>query len=157
MNFVFCCTQKEAFPIPRSHEHNTAQLGRAFGASAEICQIQQGIWERQAFHFGDFYENHPMSVPSVQSTSHSTPGRTTTPEIVSEWPCAIRQPKSYFEKYLHTSKRNPNSSCFNDLFPKSVMILPFLSKCFLDSVPSWLSFIVKSCFWFLSLIFHSHS
>lgn len=66
-----------------------------------------------------------VSVLSVHSTSHSTPGRTITPVIVSEWPWAVRQPKSYFKKYLHSSKRISNSSCFNDLFPKSVMILPF--------------------------------
>lgn len=94
-----------------------------------------------------------VSVLSVHSTSHSTPGRTTTPVIGFEWPWAV----SLKRKYLHTSKRISNSSCFNDLFPKSVMILPFLSKCCLDSVPSWLFFVVKSCFWFLSLIFHSHS
>lgn len=42
----------------------------------------------------------PPHVPvlSVHSTSHSTPGRTTTPVIVSEWPCAVRQPKSYLNK-----------------------------------------------------------
>lgn len=104
-----------------------------------------------------FWKPPHVSVLFVHSISHGTPGRITTPVIVSEWPCAFRQPKSYLKKYLHTSRRNSNSSCFNNLFPKSMMILPFLSKCFLDSIPFWLSFIVKSWFWFLSLIFHSHS
>lgn len=54
---------------PRSHEHDTAQLGSTFGASAEICQIQQGIWELQAFHLGDFYEDHPMSLCRAAATA----------------------------------------------------------------------------------------
>lgn len=155
MDSVFCCTQKETFPTPRSHEHNTAQQGRAFGASVEICQIQQGIWEHQAFHFGGFYENQPMSLCCLCTAPATAPlaGPLHLWLVLSD----LGLLDSLKRKYLHTSKRISNSSCFNDLFPKSVMILPFLSKCCLDSIPSWLFFVVKSCFWFLSLIFHSHS
>lgn len=154
MDSVFCCTQKEPFLPPAPHSPAWESI---WSFSRDLPNPTGNLRAPGIPFWWLFWRPPHVCVLCVQSSSHSTPGRTTTPVIVSEWPCAIRQPKSCLKKYLHTSKRNSNSSCFSDLFPKSVMILPFLSKCFLDSAPSWLSFVVKSCFWFLSLIFHSHS
>lgn len=100
--------------------------------------------------------------PSLQTTLAMAPLGALLLAVVAVCPCLVVFVRlglccSPSELWLLPTSTSSELFWFWDQSLISEMILTFLSKCFLDLVPPWLSLILKSCSQFLGLIFPSHS